>query len=393
MKNKLKKRFVIITTLISFIVISIIIFFINMYNYKFFIQTGKDYLKDFLENKEQLEIEEINPYFSRHEDIYILSYGEHSDVELRRERQEMHRRMYILLTRLLKDKRGEGIYKNYRFYNDRQAKVLYLFNVGRTYKYYYKTLRSSLLILLLSTLIVFLLSYVLSGYAIKPILKNQNKQKKFITDASHELKTPLSIIKANIELLECNNKDNKYVNNIRTATERLNYLADDLLSLAKLDESKREDYDDFDFSVIAKEILEYYEDVLLSEKNCALISEVDNVLDCYASEKDYIKIINILLDNAYKYANNGTEVSFKIYKRAKRIFIESVNYASNLKKREYNEIFDRFTRLEFAKSESKKGSGIGLSIVKSIVESYNGNVNASSDGERLKIAIDMKCTK
>ncbi len=386
MKRKLRLRFIIVSTLISFVVLGLIVLFINLSNYKAFVKSENDHLKEFIDRSRDMDLDEIRELIRGSDDIQVIDYAEDLREALK---DKEDKRLSEIINEISDSHNVEGTHKDHRFYNDKAKKVIYLLNTQKGYDYYRSTLNNSIIVLILAMMFIFIISYLLSTYAVKPIVKNQEKQKKFITDASHELRTPLTIINSNVELLEYDLKDNKYINNIKSASNRLNSLVSELLSLAKLDENKKRTNEKFDFSTISKEMVEKYEDILL-KKNCKLSSEIEEGIICNSNKEDYTKIIDILMENLSKYSTSNTEVVFKLYRKANNLFIETINEAENLEKREYKEIFDRFTRLDSHRNKKSGGSGIGLSILKSIVESYNGKVRATSDGNTLRIIIQLK---
>ncbi len=385
MNNKLRRRFILTSTLISFIVLSLIMIFINMMNYRTFLSDRDDYLNDFLAQRSHVNFEQINPHIKKYNDIYVIDYQKGlKKLAIGHRNQALKN----ILAKIEASSKTKGIFKNHRFYNDKHKKILYLVNTQRQNKYFFATLANSIGILFMATLIVFILSYLLSPYAIKPIVENQQKQRQFITDASHELRTPLTIITTNVELMEYDLQDNRYLNNIKSATSRLSYLIGDLLTLAKLDENQKDVYQQFDFSDVVSEIIEKYQ-ALLSAKNCTINYTIDHPIICHANREEYIKIINILMENINKYASENTEVILNLTKKSKHLIIETINCAENLEKRDYNQIFERFTRLDNHRNTASGGNGIGLSILKSIVEKYHGKTNASSDGVTLHIVVEM----
>ncbi len=385
MNNKLRKRFVIVSTLISFIVLGLIIVFINVSNYRTFLKDRDDYLKEFVDSKVDIRNEMINSYIKKYDDIYVIDYNKNIRKAINDRRAEALKK---LANRVSKATNRKGVLDKYRFFNDKANKKIYLVNMQRGYKVFYSTLTNSVIVLVLAMIFVFILSYLLSGYVIKPIVESQKKQKKFITDASHELRTPITIIKANTDVLEYDLKDNRSVQNIKSAADRLNFLVNDLISLAKLGENKKSLYEKFDSSSVANEVLAKY-NAALTKKGCTLSAEVESKVIISAVREEFIKMINILMDNASKYSTPDTEIIFKLYKNENKVCIETINYAKGLERRDYKEIFDRFTRLDSHRNVESGGSGIGLSILKSISNKYGGNVNAKSDGVTLKIGASI----
>ncbi len=385
MNNKLRKRFVIVSTLISFIVLGLIIAFINVSNYRTFLKDRDDYLKEFLDSKADIRNERINSYIKRYDDIYVIDYNKNIRKTINDRRAEVLKK---LANRASNASNRKGVLDKYRFFNDKANKKVYLVNMQRGYKVFYSTLINSIIVLILAMIFVFILSYLLSGYVIKPIVESQEKQKKFITDASHELRTPITIIKTNSDVLEYDLKDNRSVQNIKSAANRLNYLVNDLIALAKLGENKKAVYEKFDSSNVANEVITKYS-AALTKKGCTLSAEVESKIIISAVREEFIKMINILMDNASKYSSPDTEIIFKLYKKQSKLYIETINYAKGLEHRDYKEIFDRFTRLDNHRNIESGGSGIGLSILKSIASKYGGSVSANSDGTTLKIVASI----
>lgn len=391
MTNKLKRRFVITSTLISFIVISVIIFFINVSNYNAFLKNSSTYLKQFINNN---EIKEKKFIIKTDTGIYIINYEKLSKKNFHKNEHHFnhlrHRKEIIdIVSYILELNSIEGVYKKYRFYNDTNNKLIYLVDVHRDYNFFYKTFKNSLIILVLSVFSVFLLSYFFSSYAIKPIVKSQEKQKKFITNASHELKTPLSIILSNIEILEYDIVGNKYLNNAKDATYRLMFLVEELISLSRMEEVDDLTCYKFNLTKTAMKSASHYEPIF-EKKCCPFEVLIDENINIKANKEQIVKVINIMLDNCGKYAKPNTKVKFIVTKNHRQILIKTINYCDNIKARSYNEIFDRFNRIDEHRNSNLGGYGVGLSILKSIVENHKGNVNAvSNDGETLEIDVNI----
>ncbi len=387
MNNKLKKRFIITSTFVSFIILSLILFFVNYYNYQALAYSSELYLNEVIDNEEEIEFEKISSFIKRYENIYIVDYKFKSMSNFK----HMHLKEKNMLRRtrnILNMPQSSGVYKNYRFYKDDKKEKLYLINIKMTYPYFYHMMKNSIVILVISMIVVYILSYFLSSYAIRPIIKSNEKQKQFITDASHELKTPLSVIVSNIDLLEYDYEDNKYLYNIKQATNRLNYLINDLLSLARLDENKKKHFEQFNVSLLANEIIEQYENNL-KKKNCSLETFIEDDITINANKEECIKLFTILLDNMLKYSTDDSPLTFKLKKKGKRLFIETINESENLEKSSYDEIFERFTRLDSHRNHQDGGNGVGLAILRSIVEKYHGKTRAVSDGQRMVIKVEM----
>ena len=236
-------------------------------------------------------------------------------------------------------------------------------------------------------LVLFILVSVLSKSVIKPIEEAFNKQKQFISDASHELKTPLSIISANADVLRAEN-DNKWVENIKSQSERMNDLICDMLSLAKINEKTVNLHrEKFNISQEVAEVTLSFEAVAFEKnKNLEMFIQPDLI---YLGDKQSIKkIINILLDNAIKHADNQGKIVLELKKQNGKTILSVFNTGSDVPAENSNKIFERFYRGDQSRSRESGGSGLGLSIAKSIADANNWKISASSTlGECMIITV------
>lgn len=225
--------------------------------------------------------------------------------------------------------------------------------------------------------LMFFVVWILSYYVFKPIKIAFRKQKKFISNASHELKTPVSIISANADVLK-REGDNQWVENIRSQTQRIDVLVKDMLTLARIDEgNKKLPPVDFNLSdEIIKNALPF--DALAFEKNKFLVLDIEENIH-YKGNTESIKIIiNILLENAVKYAQPNSEILVSLKKEGGRPILKVFNLGSNVPAEDSQRIFDRFYRAESSRSRDCGGSGLGLAIAKSISDANKWKISAVS---------------
>lgn len=237
---------------------------------------------------------------------------------------------------------------------------------------------NALSIHILIYIILSIIAVILSFNVFKPIKDSFLKQKQFISNASHELKTPLTIISANAEIIK-NTSDSQWIDNITSQTERMNLLVNDLLTLAKIDEQKAPiSVLEFNLSeVIINDTLPF--DAVAYEKGKNLILDVqDNIL--YKGDLQSVKnIVNILIDNAIKHAEKGGEIIVTLKKENNKISLTVFNTGSNVPDSQANKIFERFFRADQSRSrESGGGSGLGLSIAKGIADNNKWKISAVS---------------
>ena len=229
--------------------------------------------------------------------------------------------------------------------------------------------------------VFFAISILLARWTTKPIEKSWQKQKEFIADASHELKTPLTVIDANIDVV-LNNKGNtvdsqeRWLKNIKDETKSMSLLVNDLLSIAKSDANKDKfEPCEFNLSDTVENLVLGFESVAF-EKGKVLSSNIqDNVT--YTGDKDSIKqLVKILLDNAIKYSAEKGHIFVELKRNEKqKIHIVVSNDGELLSEADRKLVFERFYRTDKSRARVTGGSGLGLSIAKSIVDRHKGAIS------------------
>lgn len=227
-------------------------------------------------------------------------------------------------------------------------------------------------------LLVFFLVSVFSKRAINPIIISMEKQRQFITDAGHEIKTPLAIISANADVLELTNGESEWICSIRNQTSRLDKLVKNLLTLSRMEEDNIEiSYHEFDISQCVERIAHSFLAVAESQ-NKKLDIEVQANLTFHGDEGCIEQLVSTLLDNAMKYSNikGFIKVSLSSYKKGMKL--EVYNTVEQIDVKNLDRLFDRFYRTDESRSRETGGYGIGLSIAKSIVEAHHGRISVGS---------------
>ena len=246
---------------------------------------------------------------------------------------------------------------------------------------------SSAIITVIGLGVISVLIILLSKKALAPVEESYKKQKQFITDAGHELKTPLTVINANAELLELDvGEDNEWLQSIKGQVQKLASLTKELVYLSRMDEGE---------SVVGKASFPLegvLEDCAALFREAALVAEKEIVLDLEpvtvtANEEMIRRAMTLILDNALKYAE-GPEIRLSLRKEGKKAIIEEKNTAS-LEKGEHPELFERFYRPDASRNSKTGGHGIGLSVVKSIAEAHGGSAGCESDGSTVTFRITL----
>lgn len=281
-----------------------------------------------------------------------------------------------------------GFYRNYRYakislngYN--AVMCLDVYN-GLSSANYFLLVSLSASFIGWITVIIIVLAF--SKRIIAPVSKSYEKQKRFISDAGHEIKTPLAIIEADIGVMEINEGENEWLDDIKIQVRRLARLTNDLIHLSKLDEGKDSlKFIDFSVSDLAKETVTSFTG-LATVNNKKLEANIQPNLTLKGDTESIRELLTILLDNAIKYSTGDGNISLEVKKRNGHIVIEASNSAKNLTKENAEHLFDRFYRADESRNSETGGHGIGLSMAKAIVEAHKGKISAevTDDGE-LKI--------
>lgn len=273
----------------------------------------------------------------------------------------------------------------------KEGNVMYIFlNVENDLKNFYTFLWSSIAVSITGIVFVLILIVVFSKRIVSPMVQSYEKQKTFITDASHEIKTPLAVIEANTEVVEIENGESQWTRSIKEQISRLSELTEKLVFLAKMDEERNTFVmTEFSLSKLAQEIAEGFNGMAKAQNKKYTVS-IDSDIGVKADEKAIKQLLSILIENAFKYSDREGNIAVTVKKNGKYKEIEVRNTADNLKKGDLSILFERFYRLDSSRNSNTGGSGIGLSIAKAIAEAHKGKIKAYSlDGKEIVLKVSM----
>ena len=235
-------------------------------------------------------------------------------------------------------------------------------------------LRITVIIFCVCALIVFLLLLFFSGRAIRPFAENLERQRQFVTDASHELKTPLSILSADLDLLSDSCGESRWLGSARTQSARLDKLIRNLVELARTEETIREGASEvFSLSDIALASAEAFAPLAEAEGN-TLAAEVTAGVELRGVQDDLFRLFSILLDNAVKYCDAGGTIRLSVSQRGRTVRLSVSNPCAGLNPAQLPRYFDRFYRADSSRSRTTGGYGIGLSTARAIVVRHRGRL-------------------
>lgn len=274
-----------------------------------------------------------------------------------------------------------GFYGAYRYrVVDADEGSLYVFvNCSRELSNFEAFLGASAAIGVGAWLLVLVLVVIFSRIAVRPIVESYRKQQRFITDASHEIKTPLAVIGAANDVLEIEAGESEWTQSIAAQVTRLKSLTERLVFLARMDEDATQfEKTDLDLS----ELTEY-----ASEPFCAvaesrgkkLVRDLESGLHVQGDISALSQVVELLLDNATRYASDGSEIELALKKRSRGgVTLQVSNAVGAMPEGELKRLFDRFYRADTSRNSQTGGSGVGLSVARAIVEAHGGSIRAQA---------------
>lgn len=226
----------------------------------------------------------------------------------------------------------------------------------------------------ISLIIIYIIAKKVSKFIVKPVEDTFEKQKQFISDASHELKTPLAVIEANADVLENEVGNSKWLGYIQNELESMDKLINELLLLAKIENVDNvKDYNTFDLSKEAEIIISMFESMAY-ERGVKINSSIQENIMMNGNKEDIEHILSTLIDNAIKHTEAQKEVIVEVYKEKNDIIIQVKNIGEPIPEEEREKIFERFYRIDKSRNRKEKRYGLGLAIAKSTVQKYGGKI-------------------
>lgn len=289
--------------------------------------------------------------------------------------------------------KNEGIADNYKYIvsDTSYGKIIVFIDCGKELQDFYSLAKTAGLVGIISILGVLSVAGILSRKAVAPIVRAYDKQRQFITDVSHELKTPLSIINANNDIIVLENGESRWSTSTSNQIARLNNLIDMLIALAKLEEHG-DDKNKVEFS-LSKHIEEVVDGLrpMFANRNLKIEMDLRKDIVLEGNPYDFKKLLEIIMENATKYSLEDSTVTISAKADEDEIFLAVCNLSDGLNEGDYSDIFERFYRLESSRNSETGGHGIGLAVAKAIVENHGGNITAKSpDGKHMIVEIKIE---
>ena len=382
MINKLRKKiFWIIQISLSIIVLGIILLFTS-FSYKNTITSstmfmgrieGREEIKEDRAKEFDEQITNNDPFSINIEGVYRLSI---ENGTILKESNDVTDEIRDYAIELSNKKTEEGYIGKYVY------KIRKIGNNGKDITLMeneeaIKRLKVIIIIGFLGILLIYVIAKKIASTIVKPVEESFNKQKQFVSDASHELKTPLAVIEANSDVLQSKMGENKWITYIQNEVQSMNKLVNDLLTLARMENTNSTNYQKLDLSKEVQMSVAVFESMIF-EKEIKLETNIDEGVVFNGDKEDIKHIISIILDNAIKHTEKDGKIIVNVGKEKNDIKIEIKNQGEPIPVEEQEKIFERFYRVDKARSRSEKRYGLGLAIAKEIVDKYNGTIKASS---------------
>lgn len=294
------------------------------------------------------------------------------------------------LQELLAGGKDYGTFGNYRYYvaqRETPYKVVFL-RCSQEFDAMRSLLNTTIIVGLACALAVLGLVTLLSGLVVRPFAENMERQKRFISDVSHELKTPLGVIMASLDMQVMDHGPTEWLENAQTQTDHMASLIDRLVTMSLLDENmQRAEAVLISLSLLSADMAEEFRPSALA-RGLALETDIAPGVEFYGNEASLRELLSILLDNAVKYTPEGGHVRLSL-SRGRKVVLTVKNTSSGLKAGELDRVFDRFYRGSGARA-SQAGQGLGLSIARDIAAQAGGSIRAHTEDGNVVFTVELQ---
>ncbi|BBH27182.1 two-component sensor histidine kinase [Intestinibaculum porci] len=387
MIDQLRKRFVKIAVIGSLVVVAIFLSTIILSNYYMTRKNENHVLKTltsyYAKTGTTVTFDSDVPYESRY---FVMIYDASGNlIEMNTTKvaaiKNSEAMKYGMQAYKQKSQNNRLDYLRYAKTKHQKETIIVFLNCATSIQNFKELIIYSISISLAGLLVFTLLILTASKRIVRPFAIAQERQRTFISDAGHDLKTPITIIDADSEVLKSKYGDDEWVLDIQHQAYRMKTLTEDLIFLSKLDEHPTYQMIDFPISDILAEIAQSYASLAKTQHKAMHITIEPNLSFC-GDQKNIERLMTILLDNAVKYSPRHGEIQVTLEKQKKFLVFTVYNTTDNIKREDLPKLFDRFYRSDKSRNSETGGYGIGLSIAKSVVEAHKGKIHATTSDEK-----------
>lgn len=406
MLKKLQIKFVVVSMLSLALVLALVLCAVNLHSYSSIVSDADDTLDMLMENggsfpslpkdnadrhhgvapieKPSVELSPEAPFETRYFSVALDKEGRVVSVNIDKIAAVDRDDAAEFAARVRLSEKERGFVGNYRYLSsvDSDGRLVVIFlDATRSLDNFHDFLFACITLSIAGLLVVTILVSILSGIVMKPFAELYNKQKRFVTDAGHELKTPLTVISADCEMLKYSFGENEWTDAIKTQVSRLSELTEKLVMLSRMDEGAEGTImTELSLSEVTLDTVSEYEGVCLASGKKLSASVAPDI--SVVGDRSLIKtMLGSLLDNAVKYTPKGGEISVTLATSGRWRKIAVKNSVEKLPDGDLNLLFERFYRPDSSRSSRSGGHGIGLSIAASVVGLHKGRITATSDDD------------
>ena len=382
MIKKLKQKiFLLIMLSLSIIIIGLIVLYVSI-NYNNTINTTVSMMTRFVDGEpkrtpNRLEDYKLRPEFNV-DGLYRVFIQD--SLIIQSSDNLKNRTITEYAIKILKRNNEKGIIGNYIYEVkkiDKNTAIVSFLEDKASVSHIRIMIIFSVIISVISLGIIYIIAKKLSKTIVEPVEETFEKQKQFISDASHELKTPLAVIEANADVLQDKVGENKWINYIQKEIESMNKLINELLLLAKIENVDNiKEYIKLNLSKESEIILSMFESMAY-EKKVIIESDIEEDIMFDGNKEDIEHIVSTLVDNAIKHTESQNKIVVNLKKEKNDIIFEVKNVGEPIPEEEREKIFERFYRVDKSRNRQEKRYGLGLAIAKATIEKYNGKIEAS----------------
>ena len=292
--------------------------------------------------------------------------------------------------------RGQVFYRQnsyaYRVNNRGNKKIVVFLDASLMTAKAWEVINLGLILGAISLVLYAIVLALFSKAAIRPIIQAEKRQKEFITNAGHELKTPLTVISANTEMQEMMNGEDDLTKSTKQQVSRLTALINHFVSLARLQERPRMTLEVINASEVTNRVADSFK-AMIAQNGKSFKKSVVSGIHIKADEHYFYELISILLDNANKYCDPNGDIflNLKLGRRKRNVILSVTNSFAKGENVDYNRFFERFYREDKARTIStESGYGIGLSMAQNIVKNFGGHIKADYSNGKISFIITLK---
>lgn len=403
MLQKLRIKFVLLTMALLFLILTVIMGTVNLLNYRHVIDAADQTLKILLEGNGQFpdsfssdkkpfnhKLSPELPFETRFFTVMLSEDETPLLVNTEKIAAVTPETAVSYAKKVWDSQHTKGFIDEYRYavQKNSSGSIIIFMDCGRQLNSANSFLFVSVVISLAGFLAVSLLLYILSARIVKPIADSYEKQRQFITNASHDLKTPITIIDADMDILEMDYGENEWLQDIRKQTRRLTELIQELVFLSRMEEKENHfQMIDFPISDVVEEAAQSFDSLAFTQGK-VFTMQIQPMISYCGDAKTIHRLVTILLDNALKYSDEKGSIRISLERTDHLLKLMVHNTCVPIAPEDIKHLFERFYRGDKSRNSQTGGYGIGLSIAKAIVEAHNGTIRAATkDGHSLTITV------